>query len=43
MGDVLWERVLRANASGVDRTCFSGFGESVVTGVEVFALFEVLG
>jgi hypothetical protein len=38
---VLWERMLRANAFGVDRTSFSGFGESVVTRVEVFVLREV--
>jgi hypothetical protein len=40
---VLWERMLRANAFGVDRTGFSGFGESVITGIEVFTLFEVVG
>jgi hypothetical protein len=43
MWDVLWERMLTANAFGVDRAGFSGFGESVVTGIEVFALFEVVG
>lgn len=43
MWDVLWERMLSANAFGVDRSSLSGFGESVVTGVEVFTLFEVVG
>jgi len=43
MWDALWERMLSANAFGVDRSGFSGFGESVVTGVEVFTLFEVVG
>lgn len=38
---VLWERMLRANAFGVDRTSFSGFGECIVTRVEVFMLCEV--
>lgn len=43
MWNVFWERMLSANAFGVNRTSFSGFGESVVTGVEVFAFFEVVG
>lgn len=42
MWDALWERMLSANAFGVDRSGFSGFGESVVSGVEVFTLFEVV-
>jgi hypothetical protein len=33
--------MLRANAFGVNRTSFSGFGESVVTRVEVFVLCEL--
>lgn len=43
MRDVLGERVLRANAAGVDARGLAGFGEGVVAGVEVLALFEVLG
>jgi len=43
MWDVLWERMLTANAFGADRSGFSGFGESVVTRVEVFTLFGVVG
>jgi len=38
---VLWERMLGADVFGVDRTGFSGLGESVVTRVEVFVLREV--
>jgi hypothetical protein len=35
--------MLRANDFGVDRNGLSGFGESVVPGVEVFTPFEVVG
>jgi len=41
--DILWERMLRADAAGIDGAGFSGFGQGVVTGVEVFALLEVFG
>ena len=43
VGYVFWERVLGANAAGVDAAGFSGLGQCVVAGVEVLALFEVLG
>lgn len=39
--DVLWEGMLSANTFRVDRFDFSGFGESIVTRVEVFTLFRV--
>ena len=40
--DVLWKRVLGANASSIDRTGLAGLGESVVARVEVLAFLEVL-
>jgi hypothetical protein len=42
MRDVLRERMLRANALGVNWTGFSGCEESEITGVEVFTFFKVL-
>jgi len=41
--DVFGEGMLRANAASVDGACLAGLGEGIITGVEVFALFEVLG
>jgi len=43
MWDVFGQRVLGADYAGVDAACFAGFGEGVVTAVEVLALFEHLG
>jgi len=41
--DVFGEGMLGANAACIDGACFAGLGEGVIAGVEVFALFEVLG
>jgi hypothetical protein len=35
--------MLRADAAGVDTGGFTGFGQRVVAGVEIFALFQVFG
>jgi hypothetical protein len=43
VGDVLGERVLGTNTTGVDRASLAGLRESVVTRVEVFPLLEVFG
>jgi hypothetical protein len=43
VGDVFWEGVLGADAAGVDGAGFSCLGECVVAGIEVLALFEMLG
>jgi hypothetical protein len=41
--DVLGQRVLRADAAGVDAGGLAGFGQCIVAGVEVLALFQVFG
>lgn len=38
MWDILGERVFRADRGDADVGGFAGFGESIVAGVEVFAL-----
>jgi hypothetical protein len=43
MRDVFGEGMLGADAACVDGAGFAGFGQGVVTGIEVFALFEVFG
>ena len=43
MGDILGERMLGANAAGVDGAGLASFGECVITRVEVFAFLEVFG
>jgi hypothetical protein len=42
MWDVLWDRMLCANAFGVDRAGLSGIVESVVSGVKIFTRFNVV-
>ena len=41
MWDILGERVLGANAAGVDFGDLAGFRESVIAGIEVFSFFKV--
>lgn len=43
MWDIFWQRVFRTNGPGVNLAGLAGFGEGIVAGVEVFALFEVFG
>lgn len=42
MWDIFGEGVLGSNTAGVDRASLAGLGESIVTRVEIFPLFEVL-
>jgi hypothetical protein len=43
MRDVLRERMFSADATGVEGLGLTSLGHGVITGVEVFALFEVFG
>ena len=40
MGDVFWERMLGADRGDAAFGGFAGFGESIITGVEIFAFLE---
>jgi hypothetical protein len=42
VGDGVWRRVLAAETADKRVIGFAGFGESIVAGVEVFALLELV-
>lgn len=43
VGDVLGNRVLGADGTSIYTIALSGLGHGIVTGIEVFAVFEMLG
>lgn len=43
MGDVLGNRVLAANGTGIDAVALTRLAHGIVAAVEILALFEMLG